>query len=419
MKKRLLFITTRLFWPTDSGRKVSLYYYCKGLSEQYGYDVYIYSFLEGGQTPDMLADKPDFLKEVRLAKHVNILGKSWNMLTRGLFGGWPFQTTLFYSGANRRAIRAYCEEIRPDAVIVDMVRLAPYYNCFRELPCRKILDLDDLLSRRYVRQSRRSDTGSDLLGASADRMSRTSNRILRNSFVKRMILRSESRRCHRAEKKYGRLYDSAIFVSEAETAAFNRMIGEDKAYTVTLGVDFAFYRGAAGMDKEPGAVAFLGNLKYAPNQDSLSLIAERVLPRMKQPYTLYVVGTVPEGYEAQFAENPHIVFSGRVDDLRQTIGKCNVFLSPIAYGSGIKTKILEALAMGLPVVTNTIGAEGLSVTDGENILIRVNAETMAEAVDDLLTDGEKCRRIGAAGQAYIADKHTWDIVWRKFADMGL
>lgn len=419
MSKRLLFITTRLFWPTDSGRKVSLYYYCKGLAERYGYDIYVYSFLEGGQTPGMLADKPDFLREVRLAKHVNMIGKSWNLLTRGLFGGWPFQTTLFYSRANRRAIRAFCEEIRPDAVIVDMIRLAPYYNCFSDLPCRKILDLDDLLSRRYVRQSRRSDTGSDLLGASADRMTRTSNRILRNSFIKRMILRSESRRCNRAERKYGRLYDSVIFVSESETAAFNRMIGEEKAYTVTLGVDLDYYRSATQAEKEPGAVAFLGNLKYAPNQDSLSFIADKVLPLMRLPYTLYVVGTAPDGYEAQFADNPHIVFLGRVDDLREAMGKCNVFLSPIAYGSGIKTKILEALAMGLPVVTNTIGAEGLSVTDGENILIRVHAGTMAEAVDDLLADGEKCRRIGAAGQAYIADKHTWDIVWQKFADMGL
>lgn len=419
MKKRLLFVTTRLFWPTDSGRKVSLYYYCKGLAEKYGYDIYVYSFLEGGQTPEMLADKPVFLREVRLAKPVNIIGKCRNLLTHGLFGNWPFQTALFYSGANRRAIRAFCEEIRPDAVIVDMIRLAPYYTCFRDLSCRKILDLDDLLSRRYVRQSRRAGTGSDLLGASTDRMTRTSNRILRNSFIKRMILRAESRRCNRAERKYGRLYDSVIFVSESETAAFNRMIGEEKAYTVTLGVDLAYYAQAAKADKEPNAVAFLGNLKYAPNQDSLSYIADKVLPLMKQPYTLYVAGTTPDGYEAQFAGNPHIVFLGRVDDLREAMGKCNVFLSPIAYGSGIKTKILEALAMGLPVVTNTIGAEGLSVTDGVNILIRVNAETMAEAVDDLLTDNEKCRRIGAAGQAYIADRHIWDIVWQKFADMGL
>lgn len=419
MNKKLLFITTRLFWPTDSGRKVSLYYYCQGLHEKYGYDIYIYSFLEGGQSPEMLSEKPEFLKEVRIAKHVSVFAKSWNLLTRGVFRHWPLQSTLFYSGGNKRAIAAYCREIQPDAVIVDMIRLAPYYTCFRDLPCKKILDLDDLLSRRYVRQARRADTGSTVMGASADRMSRASNKILSHSVIKRMVLRSESHRVSRAEKKYGRLYDSVIFVSEAETAAFNKLLGEEKAYTVTLGVDYDYYAKAAEVPKKPGAIAFLGNLKYAPNQDSLAYIADRVLPLLKREHTLYVAGILPDDLAEKYVSRGDIVFCGRVDDLREALGSCEVFLSPIAYGSGIKTKILEALAMGLPVVTNTLGAEGLSVTDGKELLIRVTPETTAEAVDELLSDEAKRREMGKAGQAYIASRHTWDIVWRKFADMGL
>ena len=108
-----------------------------------------------------------------------------------------------------------------------------------------------------------------------------------------------------------------------------------------------------------------------------------------------------------------------VEDLRKVLGSCELFLSPIAHGSGIKTKILEALAMGLPVITNTLGAEGLSVVDGEELLVRVTPETTAEAVEELLSDPERCRKMGEAGRAYIASRHTWDIVWQKFADMGL
>ena len=417
--KKLLFVTTRLFWPTDSGRKVSLYYYCQGLHEKYGYDIYIYSFLEGGQSAEMLADKPDFLKEVRLAKRVPVIRKSWNMLTRALFAGWPLQSTLFYSGANCRALKKYCAEIQPDAVIVDMIRLAPYYRCFQNLPCKKILDLDDMLSRRYVRQARRADTGSATLGASSQQVSRVSNRLLNTAFLKRLVLRSESRRVFRAEKKYGKLYDSVIFVSEAETASFNKLIGEEKAYTVTLGVDYEYYSHAAEQEKVRWSIGFLGNLKYAPNQDSLAYIVDKVLPLVKCPYTLNVVGPTPDEIIQKYKDNPHVVFCGMVEDLRKVLGSCELFLSPIAHGSGIKTKILEALAMGLPVITNTLGAEGLSVVDGEELLVRVTPETTAEAVEELLSDPERCRKMGEAGRAYIASRHTWDIVWQKFADMGL
>ena len=82
MPKKLLFITTRLFWPTDSGRKVSLYYYCKGLHDKYGYDIYVYSFLEHGQSEILLKDKPDFIKDVRIAASVDKASKLKNLLLK-------------------------------------------------------------------------------------------------------------------------------------------------------------------------------------------------------------------------------------------------------------------------------------------------------------------------------------------------
>lgn len=164
--KKLLFITTRIFWPATSGRKVSLYYYCKGLHEQYGYDIYLYSFLEADQAPTQSEQtKPDFIKEIQFAREVrkseivaNLITKSFSHLQ------WPLQCSLFYSKKNEENIRDYVSKEHFDVVIADMIRTAPYIRAFEGEPCLKILDMDDLLSKRYQRTLSSTVSGDNFLG---------------------------------------------------------------------------------------------------------------------------------------------------------------------------------------------------------------------------------------------------------------
>lgn len=95
-RKKLIFITSRLLWPIDSGRKMSLNYYCKGLHEKFGYDIYLYSFLESGQVFNGVL--PNYIKEIRIAKNITLLEKIKNIIFY-TFGKkkWPFQCSLFYS----------------------------------------------------------------------------------------------------------------------------------------------------------------------------------------------------------------------------------------------------------------------------------------------------------------------------------
>ena len=98
VRRKILFVTTRLFWPTDSGRKLSLYYYCKGLYEKYDCDIYLYSFLEAEQSKEDIVNKPDFIKEVRLASSISIFEKVKNLIINTILKcSWPIQCSLFYS----------------------------------------------------------------------------------------------------------------------------------------------------------------------------------------------------------------------------------------------------------------------------------------------------------------------------------
>lgn len=419
--KRLLFITTRRFWPTDSGRKLSLYHYCRGLHDVYGYEIYIYSFLEVGQTPKNGDDKPSFIHSVTYAKPISFLTKIKNIVCKSVFSRrkMPLQCSLFYSKENADRIKSLADDLDPQVVIVDMVRLAPYYTAFSHLACKKVLDMDDVLSKRYRRQIEFKNSQTNLMGVYAGNANGIFSKLAGNKLLKKIVLNCEARLMESAEKNYAEIYDSVILVSEKETEYLNKITNTSKAVTVTMGVDYEHFSESSDIGKEQNSLSFIGNLKVAANVDSLDIIATKILPSVETPVKLYVIGFCPDNIKEKYKSNDNIVFTGIVDDLRKPIKNTQVFLSPIAYGSGIKTKILEAMAMGMPVVTNSIGAEGLDVMDGRELVIKDDYADVVEAVKELLSNEPLRNEIGERGQRFIQQHHDWNTVYKSFERMEL
>lgn len=235
-KKKMLFITTRLFWPTDSGRKLSLYYYCKGIYEKYNCDIYVYSFLEAGQTETDVTKKPEFIKDVQLAISIDKKEKIYNLITKSIFARkWPIQCSLYYSNNNAKQIKEYCNKIQPDYIFTDMIRTSMYYKSFQQSPALKILDMDDLLSARYERQIH-AKYKSNISGQYAGRLPGVINKIIGNQIVRNRILTLERDLTAKAEIYYSRLYDKVIFVSEVETDYLNKRL-PGKAVTIPVGIN--------------------------------------------------------------------------------------------------------------------------------------------------------------------------------------
>lgn len=416
MPKKLLFVTTRLFWPTDDGRKVSLYYYCKGLHDKYGYDIYIYSFLEHGQTKDLLKDKPDFIKVVRLASSVDKVSKVKNLLFKSIFTlTWPLQCSLFYSKKNKDMIAGYANQINPEVIIVDMVRLAPYYDALKELNCKKIIDMDDMLSKRYKRQIG-GNTKTSIAGQYGSGMSGLLNRIIGLGFIKNNILRLESRLMQKAEVYYGQIYDSVIFVSQKECDELNGTIG-NKCVSVPMGVYMDSFKTCHYQPTEENELCFVGNMAVAANTDTLQMIVSEILPNIKSNYKLTVIGKCPEQLKEQYRSNSKISFTGRVDSIYEHARNASLFLAPIAYGSGIKTKILEAMAMQLPVLTNSVGAEGIDLNNQEHFVVEDDYKMIAEKVDYYLSHKEDARVLAESGQKAVFAQYEWNEIWKKFEDI--
>jgi glycosyltransferase involved in cell wall biosynthesis len=151
---------------------------------------------------------------------------------------------------------------------------------------------------------------------------------------------------------------------------------------------------------------------YRPNYQAARVLAQDVFPLVRErvPEAVCHLAGKTDNQEISELNHPErgVYMHGFVDDIRSYFERAQVLVVPLAVGSGTRIKILEGMASGTPVVSTSIGAEGLECTDGENILIADNATGLATAVVRLLRDREECFRIGAAGRVLVEGQYSWD-----------
>jgi glycosyltransferase involved in cell wall biosynthesis len=159
------------------------------------------------------------------------------------------------------------------------------------------------------------------------------------------------------------------------------------------------------------ALLFLGNYEYLPNVDAAKRLATEIFPAVKAlvpNLRLWLVGNAPPP-ELSALANDSIRVTGRVPDVRPYLARAAAFVSPLQLGAGIKNKILEALAMGCPVVATPLSVDGIDVTPGEDVLLADSAE-MVESVIRLLTDADLQQRLSTNGAHLIQSRYSWDHV---------
>jgi glycosyltransferase involved in cell wall biosynthesis len=164
------------------------------------------------------------------------------------------------------------------------------------------------------------------------------------------------------------------------------------------------------------AIVFSGNMEYHPNLTAVRFFRLEIWPRLRDRWPLLVwrlVGRNPEAVRRFTQGDPRIEVAGPVQDAVSELARSRVAIVPLLTGSGTRLKILEAWAAGLPVVSTTLGAEGLPVSDGQTALLADSAEAFAGAVTRLLTCTELRRRIGSAGRLLLEKEFTWETAWKK------
>lgn len=418
-RKRLLAVLSRYLWPVDGGRKESLNHYFKELYDNYGYDIYIMCFLEYGQTVKK-EDFPYYINGVTQLNDVPTGEKLKNVIIKSLGNDkWPLQCSFYYSNDNFDLIKKKVNEIKPDVIFTEMIRTCTYYDAFSGSNALLLANLDDLLSTRYDRQSKSGKSKASFAGSYSAKIPKPIASLINGGVIKNTILSMESKHCAIWEDKFYDMYDYSLMTSDVERDVFNHRMNGDKAKTLCVGIDYDYYSEEIGFEKDPIGLSYLGNFNVAANADTLEMIVNDVLPHIKSDYRFYIIGKCPDYIIDKHKGNNKLIFCGRVDDIREYVKKTIVFLAPIAYGTGVKTKIVEAMAMEMPVVTNSVGAEGIYGENGVHYLVSDEPAVIAEKVDNLLNSKQLAEDIGRNAGKFAYEHFRWEKALSVYKELGV
>ena len=164
------------------------------------------------------------------------------------------------------------------------------------------------------------------------------------------------------------------------------------------------------------AIAFSGNMEFPPNLTAIAWFRDHVWPAVVQRHPearWRLIGKNPQAAERLLAGVENVQITGPVEDAVAELARCRVAVVPLLSGSGTRLKIIEAWAAGTPVVSTTMGAEGLAATPGQHVVIADEPAAFLDAVCRLFTDSSHAERIGAAGRGLYEEEYTWRAAWSK------
>jgi glycosyltransferase involved in cell wall biosynthesis len=278
-----------------------------------------------------------------------------------------------------RAIADACASFRPDVVQFEHEEMAQYMDVVPRGIART-WDMHDAASLWFERLVAEQDTRKGAL-----------------------LARAQLRRVRAYEQRYARAADLVFIASPAERAHIFTLTGIEPV-VIENGVDPDYFAPIGEVAEESERVVFVGPMTYSANLEGLRWFVRDVLPRLRdaRPSVRVESVGVPGDHVLEGVE-----MLGRVDDVRPYLARAPVSIVPVRIGSGTRFKILEALSMERAVVSTTLGAEGLGVSDGEHLLLADEAAVFADAIARLLGDPALRARLGRAGRSFVVGRYAW------------
>jgi sugar transferase (PEP-CTERM/EpsH1 system associated) len=228
----------------------------------------------------------------------------------------------------------------------------------------------------------------------------------------------EWRRMEAAERRYLRLADQVLTVSDADRDAFAPFVEPGKLTMIPTGVDVNYFQ-PLPVEENPNSLVFTGSMDWLPNEDAILYFVDAILPLIKQQCPgvfLEVVGRSPSLKLQALADREESMrLTGWVEDIRPFVGRSGVCIVPLRIGGGTRLKIFEAMAMSKAVVSTSVGAEGLPVRADENILLADTPADFAHSVVSLLRNPKQRQQLGTAARALVQDNYSWPKVAQRFA----
>ena len=386
----LLLLTHRLPYPPDKGDKIRSFHWLKMLARHYR--IHLGTFLDDPEDRQHLPAVQRYCESL----HVTEFNPRWRRVgsLRGLLGSAPLSLAYYREPALSRFVERTLAATGARRALAFSSSVAQYLTEAHHVALRRVVDFVDVDSAKWRAYA---DFRPGLRGA---------------------LYAREARTLERFERGLARRVDASVFVSDAEAALFRELPGVPAArvHGIGNGVDTDFFAPSANLpDPYPDAgpaLVFTGAMDYLANVDAVAWFARGVLPavRARLPDArFFIVGARPAPAVQRLAVLPGVHVTGRVPDVRPWLAHAALAVAPLRIARGVQNKVLEAMAMGRPVLGTPAALEGLGLEPALAACLGASeAEFAARVVQMLSAPAAERAALGTAARGHVLQHHCWD-----------
>ncbi len=377
-------LTPYLPFPDSSGGQIRSYNLIKGLSKKH--KITLFSLIKDDSERKFIPELQKYCYKVKVFKRSKSPWTLRNILLTG-FGPYPFLVIRNLSPQEKKAIQ---EEVASEHY--DLIHAETFY-VMPHIPETKIpillveQTIEYLVYKHY--------------------MEGTKNPMLR------ALLAIDVAKLKFWETNFWKKADRVVAVSESDKKEMHKLVNDLKVDLVPNGVNLSFFKQKTSWGTDSPRILFIANFKWLQNVEAAELLLREVFPKVhaKNPKAkMWVVGQhIPEEILA-FRSGDIIIDDLKEDDqegIRNAYYNSSVFVSPLRGPGGTRLKHLAAMAAGLPLVTTSVGAEGLAATDGKDIIVKNTPEEIAEATLKVLSDDKLAENIAVNARKLVEEKFSW------------
>ena len=392
----ILWIKTELLHPVDKGGKIRTYNMLKALKRDH---QITYLTLDDESDLEARNQALEYCHDLVCIPHhpaEKFTTGFYSDLLLNLSSPLPYAIKKYESPLMRSEVERLVATNKFDVVICDF--LAPAVNVPSNLRCPSVLfqhNVEAMIWKRHYE--------------------------VQSNPLKKAYLKTQWRKMRRFENDACSRFDAVVAVSSEDRTQMKDEYLARAVFDVPTGVDTEFFQPSGNEPTDPHNLVFTGSMDWLPNEDAIRYFTEEILPLIKRSIpsvTLTVVGRNPYPALRELSKrDSSVVVTGRVEDVRPYIERAAAYVVPLRIGGGTRLKIYEALAMEKPMVSTTVGAEGLPLKPGSELLIADTPDTFAAAVVRLLQNSKEAGEMAQRAAERVRANFGWDGVSQRFAEI--
>ncbi|KMP32808.1 glycosyltransferase [Bacillus sp. GX] len=385
--KSVLFVTTLLPFPLDNGGKIKTYNTIKALAKNYEVDLISYVNIE--------EDKKHLSSLEKITTSSQVIQKNLIRSTsfkyflkdyiKSLFTAYPYSINKFYSKELEEIIIEKLEKRQYEYIYIDHLPMMVYSGIFKQK--NVILDqhnVENVIFKRFIETEKNP--------------------------IKKILGFIEYKKLKNFEMKAMEKVNQIICLSNEDKISFEKLgISPNSLNVLPIHMDITKNYQCKLKKDSKVRLLFLGSMSWYPNQNGIQWFMEEVWNKLnKDYYELYIVGSNPSEDIKRYNNDDNVFVTGYVDDVDEYIEKCDVSIVPLFVGSGQRVKIIESFAKKIPVLSTSIGAEGLIYKNKKDIILADNAMEFIDSLEELRNQPEKLLRISESANMNFQQNYSAD-----------